>query len=143
MTVHSRFGSALQAVAVAIVLVGAVVAGYAAVSASQSTPYMVQSEQVSAPGNERVVAYDHLTANQRRIFERALTGAAPVEKFDLTVFANSVVEYRGDYYAFALFVDEGGVGALAVAVGVVITTAGAGLFLVGRFIRQFSVNTPA
>ena len=136
-------GSVLQIAAVAMVLIGVLIAGYGVISSVQSTPYMVQSEAVSAPGNERVVGYEQLTANQQRIFERTLVGAAPVEKTDLTVFANSVVEYRGDYYAFELFVDEAGLDRLVIAAGVTAFVAGGGLFFVGRFVRRRSSGVPA
>ncbi|RRJ33610.1 hypothetical protein [Halocatena pleomorpha] len=146
-----NWGTAVQAVAIGMLLVGITSASFGLYTGSQSSPYLVQLENESSSVNESV-PYENLTSSQKELFDRIVPeqqgsgggGAASVGGASLQFFANNVVEYNGGYYAFEIQYEgeEGTVQASFVAGGCALFGLGFVVFLLPQFVyRQQTGNS--
>ena len=142
MTRKSGVSSAIQVVAVGILLLGIAIVGSSAYSEYQSSPYLVQVDDASSSAVGSATAYDDLQSSEKAIFDRIMTNpkgpvedqAAQVKGDSLEFFANNVVQYQGNYYSFTLVHDPTSLTILSVAIGSTVTAASAILFLLTRFV---------
>ncbi|MEZ3172543.1 hypothetical protein ABNG03_18305 [Halorubrum sp. RMP-47] len=94
MNITPRLRSTLQAAGIGLFIVRFTITGFAAYGEIQSTPYMVQVDQVQSSTGEPTVSYSSLRPEEKSIFDRIKGGgAAPVEARTLTTFANNAVQY--------------------------------------------------
>ena len=53
---------------------------------------------------DRLVAFENMSSDRQRAFERALNGSTTLESDDVDPWVGTVVEYRGQYYATSVAV---------------------------------------
>lgn len=119
-------------IAIGLCVLGVVIAGWAAYTTAQSTPYLVQVDEVATTSSESATAYHDLSSSQQAIFDRMTTDpagpatgqAAHVEDTSLAFFANNAVRYRGEVYTFDIQYDPGSPGPLFVGFGVLVALVG-------------------
>ena len=119
-------------IAIGLCVLGVVIAGWAAYTTAQSTPYLVQVNEVATTSSESAMAYHDLSSSQQAIFDRMTTDpagpvtgqAAPVEGTSLAFFANNAVRQQGQYYTFDIVYDPGSPGPLFVGFGVLVALVG-------------------
>lgn len=138
-----NWATAVQAVAIGMLLVGIAIASFGIYSGSQSSPYLVQLDNESSSVNESV-PYENLSPSQKDRFDRIVPdqqgsgvgGAASVGGKSLQFFANNAVEYKDSYYTFEILYEggEGTIQALFVAGGGALFGLGFVVFLLPHFV---------
>lgn len=147
MLQKANWGTAVQVIAVGMLLVGIAIASFGVYSGFQSSPsFLVQVDNESSSVDGSVGSYENLSSSHKDIFDRIVPepgradggGAAPVSSASLQFFANNAVEYQGSYYTFEIHHegDEGTVQALFVAVGCALFGVGFVVFLLPHFVYR-------
>lgn len=137
MDVTPQLRPALQAAGIGLFIVGLAITGFAAYGEIQSTPYMVQVDQVESSTGESTISYSGLTSEEQSIFDRVKDGeAAPVEETTLSTFANNAVQYQGEVYTFEMTYDPTTVTMLPFGFGISVAVTGGALFFLAQFITE-------
>ncbi|UPM42938.1 hypothetical protein [Halocatena salina] len=133
-----NWSTAVQVVAIGMLLVGIAVASFSIYTESQSSSYGVQVDEERSSVNGSV-PYESLSSAQMDVFDRIVPNSertidrqsAPVSGSDLAFYANNAVEYQGSYYTFEIiYTGEGStVTTSFVAGGCVLSGVGFVLFL--------------
>lgn len=134
----------VQVIAIGILLVGVAIMGYGAYSGYQSSPYLVQVDDVASTSVGAPTSYEDLSPSQKEIFDRITTDpegpvdgqAAHVDGNDLMFYANNVVEYQGEYYTFELHHDPGTLTPLVVGIGGTVAGFGVVVLLGTQFVYR-------
>ncbi len=140
-----NLGTAVQAVAIGMLLVGIAVVSFSVYTEFQSSSYAVQVDTESSSVNG-AVPYENLSSSQKDIFDRTTTDSeepingqsAPISRSDLAFYANNAVEYQGSYYTFEIiYTGEGSAATTSfVAVGCALFGLGFVLFLLPHFVYR-------
>lgn len=142
MNLPSWFRPVIYAVSIGLFIIGTLTTGFAAYGEIQSTPYMVQVDQVGSSISKSTVAYSSLTSAEKAIFDRVKTGgAAPVGKTSLSTFANNAVQYQGEVYTFEMTYDPATLTLLPFGFGISLSVAGGTLFFLTSFIIRHRTST--
>lgn len=137
MNFFSQLGHVLQAVGIGLFIIGIATTGFSAYGEIQSTPYMVQVDQVISDTNEPTVSYSDLTPTEKAVFDRVKDGgAAPVEETTLSTFANNAVQYQNKVYTFEMTYDPATVTMLSFGLGIVVAVLGGVLFFLASLIAK-------
>lgn len=140
-----NWGTAVQVVAIGMLLVGIAVVSFFVYTGSQSSPYGVQVDEKRSSMNGSV-PYENISPSQKDVFDRIVADSegsikrqsAPISGSDLTFYADNAVEYQGSYYTFEItYTGEGNVVTTTfVAGGCALSGLGFVLFLLPHFVYR-------
>lgn len=137
MNLFSRLRTAFQAVGVGLFIIGIATTGFAAYGEIQSTPYMIQVDQITSETTEPTVSYSELTNAEKEVFDRIKNGgAAPVKGFTLITFVNNAVQYQDKIYTFQIWYDPATLTMLPFGLGIIMAVLGGSLFFFMPFITE-------
>lgn len=152
MLQKANWGTAVQVVAIGMLLAGIAIASFGIYSGFQSSPYLVQVDTESSSVDGSVRSYEDLSSSQKELFDRIVPeqggaddgGATSVGGASLQFFANNAVEYQGSYYTFEIHHegDEDTVQTPFVAVGWGLSGVGFVLFLLPHFVYRRQTESP-
>ncbi len=147
MNLSPRLRLGLYVVSLGLFLGGIAITGFAAYGEINSTPYMVQVDQVSAATDESPILYSSLSSTEKGVFDRVKDGgAAPAEGRVLTTFADHAVQYKGDVYTFEWTYDPTTLTTIPLVFGISVAVTGGILFALTQFTvkrKSLIVDTPA
>lgn len=143
MPPSSHLRRVLYAVGIGLFVAGIAITGSAAYEEWESTPYLVQVDQIGTTTTESTVEYSALPATERAVFDRVKDGeAAPVGGPALSTFANNAVRYDGEVYSFELTHDPTSLTPLRLGFGLVVSLVGGGSCFLTRFLFVRRSQTP-